>query len=349
MKTVFISHATKDKEIIDAFVDVILVGALSVTVDKIFCVSTDGMKIKSGEDWRNSINESLKSAKINFLIITPNYKESEVCMNEMGAAWVTSAKVLPLIVEPINYKTVGVIQEPNQIEKLLDENSLDRIKDIVQEVLEIPVGQIKSDRWTVKKREFLSRVKKYLLANPFSTPMDRMAFEKLEKDNKELNQTIDSLIEEKSSLESLIEDLKKAKDKDEVIEIVKQHKPNSDFDDFEEAVGKAKKQLSKFTPIIRGIIFKEFTGKDIKINWENYRDDIDEAVAEDFITDELDADWETTEEMADVYRSLSDIREILERRLEEDFYDRFASEYKAPLKIDNKTFWEKVFAVSIFF
>lgn len=270
-------------------------------------------------------------------------------MNEMGAAWVTGAKVLPLIVEPINYKTVGVIQEPNQIEKLLDENSLDRIRDIVQEELEIPAGQIKSDRWTVKKREFLSRAKKYLLTNPFSTPMDRVAFEKLEKDNNELNQTIDSLIEEKAALENLIEDLKKAKDKDEVKEIVKQHKPNSDFEDFEAAVEKTKKQLSKFSGIVRGIIFKEYTGKDIKINWENYREDIDEAVAEDYITDELDADWDTTPEMQEIYKSLNEISEILARRLEDTFYEQFKEEYKAPLKLDNKTFWEKVFFVSVLF
>src|SRR5260221_427880 len=81
-KTIFISHATKDKEIIDAFVDVILHGALSVPIDKIFCVSTDGTKIKSGADWRDSINKSLVSARVNFLIITPNYKKSEVCLNE---------------------------------------------------------------------------------------------------------------------------------------------------------------------------------------------------------------------------------------------------------------------------
>jgi len=46
-KTIFVSHATKDKEIVDAFVDLILMGALSVPIDKIFCVSTDGTKIKS--------------------------------------------------------------------------------------------------------------------------------------------------------------------------------------------------------------------------------------------------------------------------------------------------------------
>jgi len=85
-KTIFISHASKDKEIAEAFLDIILHGALSVPINEIFCSSTDGTKIKSGADWRDSIKTNLLSAQINFLIITPNYKESEVCMNEMGAA-----------------------------------------------------------------------------------------------------------------------------------------------------------------------------------------------------------------------------------------------------------------------
>jgi len=220
-KSIFISHASKDKEIVDAFVDLILQGALSVPINQIFCVSTDGTKIKSGTDWRESIKENLLSAKVNFLIITPNYKESEVCMNEMGAAWVTSAVVLPLIVEPINYKTVGVIQEPTQIEKLLDENSLDRIRDMVQDVMGIPSIQIKSDRWTVKKREFLSRVKRHITSNPFQIPMDRDAFNTLQKENSELSKTVDNLIEEKTALESLVRDLEKAKDKEEVKKVIK--------------------------------------------------------------------------------------------------------------------------------
>lgn len=58
VKKVFISHASKDKEIADAFIDDLLVGALAVKITDIFCTSTDGTKIpleKTGE---------IKSAKI---------------------------------------------------------------------------------------------------------------------------------------------------------------------------------------------------------------------------------------------------------------------------------------------
>jgi hypothetical protein len=348
-KTVFISHASKDKEIADAFVDLLLHGALSVPIDKIFCVSTDGMKIKSGVDWRDSINDSLLSAKVNFLIITPNYKESEVCLNEMGAAWVTSAMVLPLIVDPVNYKTVGVIQEPNQVEKLLDEKSLDRIKDIVQEKLEIPSALVKSDRWTVKKKEFIIRVKKHLEAEPFEVPMDRDVFNSLLVENSDLENTIDSLIEEKAELEVLIQKLKAAKDKNEVSEIIKNRKPSSQFQEFIELCKVVEKRLDRYDSIINGIIFKSYTGKDITINWDGNKKELNEAYANDFIDEDLEIKWDVTSEMRKTGNALDKISTFLGKDLNEDFYESYEENFDAPLSLNNKIFWEELFETAISF
>lgn len=348
-KAVFISHASKDKEIADAFVDIILQGALSVPINKIFCVSTDGTKIKSGADWRDSINENLLSAKINFLIVTPNYKESEVCLNEMGAAWVTSALVLPLIVDPINYKTVGIIQEPNQIEKLLDENSLDRIKDIVQEKLEIPSILIKSDRWTVKKKEFLIRVSKHIESNPFNTPMDRDTFNKLIEERLDLEKTINSLIEEKAELEGLISNLKKAKDKNEVTEIIKNRKPSSQFQEFLELCNVVKKRLSKNSSIINGIIFKAYSGKNVTISREGNQAEIDRAFANDYIDEDLDVKWEETTEMIKIKEALDKVSTFISKDLKEDFYQSYGENFAMPMSLSNKKFWEYAFEASISF
>ena len=302
-KKIFISHSIKDKEIANAFVDVILQNALSVPISEIFCVSADGMKIKSGDDWRNSIKRNILSAKINFLLITPNYKESEVCMNEMGAAWMTDSIVLPLIVDPINIKTVGVIQEPNQIEKLQEEKSLDRIKDIVQEELQIPNSQIKSDRWTSKKKEFLVRVKKQIENNPFVTPIDRNTFNQLLQEKDDLEETIESLIEEKSELEVLIIELKQAKDKSAVAAIIKKHKNNSQFDEFKGLCTSVGQLLNKRYSIINGIIFKSYSGKDIDISWAGNRAELDEALANDYINEDSEIEWESTTEMFQISKA----------------------------------------------
>jgi hypothetical protein len=348
-KTVFVSHATKDKEIIDAFVDIILVGGLSVPIDEIFCVSTDGTKIKSGADWRNSINESLLSAKINFLIITPNYKESEVCLNEMGAAWVTDAEILPLIVEPINYKTVGVIQEPTQIEKLLDEKSLDRIRDIVQEKLEIPTTKIKSDRWTAKKIEFLHTVKKYLENASFQIPMDRDAFNGLIKEKGALEKTVTNLIKEKEELKTLVNELKKAKDKDEVAVVLKKRNPSTQFKDFQELCKTVKQKLIQNDAIINGIIFKSYSGKELTIKWQNNKDKIDEALANDFIDEDLNVKWEATREMKEIKGALAELATFLAKNLKDEFHDSFEEHFDAPIDINNKKFWEEVLKIPISF
>jgi hypothetical protein len=348
-KSIFISHSIRDKEIVNAFVDLILHGALSVPIDKIFCISTDGTKIKSGSDWRDSINESLLSAKINFLIITPNYKESEVCQNEMGAAWVTSASVIPLIVDPVNYKTVGIIQEPNQIEKLLDEKSLDRIRDVIQKDLEIHPSLIKSDRWTAKKIEFLHKVKHYIKTNPFSVPMDRDAFNELLEEKISLEKTISVLIEEKDDLLSLVNDLKKAKDRSEVTSLIKKRTPSTQFQQFEELCDIVKELLSKNARIINGIIFNSYTDKGVSIGWEGNNRELDEAVANDYIDKDLDAKWYETKEMKEIKDSLDNVSSFLSTILEDDFYETYEQTFKSPIDIKNKKFWEEAFEASISF
>ncbi len=70
----------------------------------------------------------------------------------MGAAWmVDNATVLPIVVDPLTFSTVGPLHEVNQLERLTSEESLERIKDLI---LDMQPHDIKSDRWNSKKKEF---------------------------------------------------------------------------------------------------------------------------------------------------------------------------------------------------
>lgn len=346
--SIFISHSSKDKEIVNDFIDLILQAGLSVPIDEIFCTTIDGTKIKSGEDWRNSIQSALKFAKINLLFISPNYKESEVCLNEMGASWVTSKIVFPLMIEPINYSTVGIIQQPKQIEKLLDETSLDRIRDSIQEELNIPDKLIKSDRWTTKKSEFIYKIENYLEDKSFKKPIDRKTFDDLIEKNSNLESSIKNLIKEKGKLEKMIAELKLAKDKADIKKIERKYSDTSEFEEFQQLCKKANNLLSDFQPIIRGIIFKRYSGKEITINWEPYRDDIDYANANDFIDSNMDADFDSTREMQKVAQSLCDLENFLKSELSEDFYELYNENFDSNLSLSNIGFWEEVIDVKTF-
>jgi len=348
MKKIFISHASSDEPIVKSIIDDLLVGALSVKISEIFCTTTDGMKIESGEDWRNSIIDALRNSTLTILIITPNYKESEVCICEMGAAWVTSAKVLPFVVEPINYSSVGIIQQPKQVEKLLEEKSLDRLKDIVQSSLNIEPKEIKSDRWTVKKIEFLQKIKKHLKDNPFHHPLSRDEFEKVLKDKSDLESTVQSIISEKLELESLIEEMKKAKDANEIKEIEKKHKKIASIDEFRELCEKITENLSKLSSIVRGIVFVSYSGKNVKVRNQEWEELLDEAISRDYITENLDADWETSKLMRVLYESLNHLNHFIrDKEDDESFQKEYEDSFSAPLSLSNMDFWKEAFNLPI--
>jgi len=126
---IFISHSVKDKKVVQGFTESILQLGLGVKPDEdIFNISIEDSGIKTGDDFKRRIENELKSSKAVILIITMNYKNSEVCMNEMGASWILGIPVIPFIFEPITYNSVGFVHNTTQLLKL---NSKDDLKAFV--------------------------------------------------------------------------------------------------------------------------------------------------------------------------------------------------------------------------
>ena len=69
MDKVFISHSSSDREIVDSFISNILRLGLHLEEENIFCTSSEGMGIKSGDDWRDKIKDEINSAKVILLLI----------------------------------------------------------------------------------------------------------------------------------------------------------------------------------------------------------------------------------------------------------------------------------------
>jgi predicted transport protein len=132
---IFISHSSKDKEIVNLFCENILHYSLKIdTTKQLFNTSLDGSKPVSGEDFRNRIKDELTEASHVLQFISTNYKSSEVCLNEMGAAWVLNSKVIPLIVDQGGYD-VGFLNSTKQQVKLNDENAiLHLIEELAQDL-----------------------------------------------------------------------------------------------------------------------------------------------------------------------------------------------------------------------
>lgn len=122
-KRIFISHSSKDHELVKKFIDTILILGLGIKRENVFCTSVHGTKIRCGADFKKVILDELLNSKAVIQIITKSYKTSEVCLNEMGAAWVLSSNVIPLVGHPFNYD-VGFINASSQQLKLNSKDDL---------------------------------------------------------------------------------------------------------------------------------------------------------------------------------------------------------------------------------
>jgi len=100
-KEIFISHATKDKLLADALVD-LLETAMEIPSSSIFCSSLDGLGVPSGKDFIQFIKEQIQQPKVVITLLTENYFASEFCLCELGATWAMSHNILPLLVPPID-------------------------------------------------------------------------------------------------------------------------------------------------------------------------------------------------------------------------------------------------------
>lgn len=108
---IFISHSNKAIKIIEAFVEKILILGLEVSPNRIFCSSMEGHGVKSGQYIPDKLREEIRVSSIALLFISKDYKSSEICLNEVGAAWVTleKEKVLPLLLPDIDFSELGFL------------------------------------------------------------------------------------------------------------------------------------------------------------------------------------------------------------------------------------------------
>lgn len=126
-RKIFISHSSKDEDIVNAFVEKILMLGCGFKTTDIFC-TLDHTAIRTGEDFRNDIIQNMKTCDFIICMISKNYRESEVCQNEMGAAWTLESKrVLPLKFPNIEFKEIGFLNVVKQSADITDKPKLDEL------------------------------------------------------------------------------------------------------------------------------------------------------------------------------------------------------------------------------
>lgn len=108
---IFVSHSSKDVVYIKSFVQNVLILGLDIPADRIFCTSIEGQGVTSGQYIPDRLREEIRASSLALLFISDNYKSSEVCLNEVGAAWAMLSKecVIPLLLPGTDFNQLGFL------------------------------------------------------------------------------------------------------------------------------------------------------------------------------------------------------------------------------------------------
>ena len=123
----FISHSSEDEVIVNAFIEKILMLGCGFKRPDIFC-TLDHTVIRTGDDFRNEIIKNMKCCDYIICMISENYRTSEVCQNEMGAAWAMEGKrVLPFKFPNFKFTEIGFLNVVKQAADIIDKSKLDEL------------------------------------------------------------------------------------------------------------------------------------------------------------------------------------------------------------------------------
>ena len=135
---IFVSHSSKDEIIVNGFVKNILMLGCGFRRTDIFC-TLDHTVIRTGDDFRDEIIENMRNCDYILCMISDNYKNSEVCQNELGAAWaMTGKRVLPFKFPNVNFSEIGFLNIVKQAADLSDKSKLDELYDELCHFYDLP-------------------------------------------------------------------------------------------------------------------------------------------------------------------------------------------------------------------
>lgn len=158
MAKIFISHSSLDKNIVDLFKNIIVNAGLGIADDDIAYTSAPETGVPTGGNIPQYIKENIADSDFVFFMISDNYRKSEVCLNEMGAAWALDKNVKPILLYDVAFNSIGWLYGMNLCAKIDDSGRLDELRD---EFLDKYESRPKTAVWNKQKAQFLSKIAEY--------------------------------------------------------------------------------------------------------------------------------------------------------------------------------------------
>lgn len=346
-KKIFISHSSKDKTIVDSFCKNILSNALDFSLqDDIIFTSGTGSEIESGSNWRNYLKNGILNCDIIFLFITTYYKESEICLNEMGAAWAGDKKVIPLIAPNISRDDLGPLMNVLQ-NGYMNNNKF--IHQIISDHLFELSGKKDINLINESVEAFISESQEHLNKNP--KVITREEFEDIQDSLVKSRALYTKTKQKLEKKEQECNEIKKLKDVDEVRKIELEYMDKNILEKFENIALSIKEELEKFPPVIISLIYYSKTGNPIGSVFDKH----DRSIIEDYIQrGGLFCDEESIiinfnyKDFRKLEKKFDCLKSMIDNDREDELLNLFNLKYEEiPLDFNNLDFWETFINVEI--
>jgi hypothetical protein len=126
---IFISHRHKDVKIAEAVVN-LLESAFQIEKNDIRCTSVQPYTLPSGEQSSEKLRTEISAAEVVIGLLTPDTRESNYVVAELGAAWGCNVAIFPLLArgatyehvpEPLNERNCLSLQKESDCLQLIDD------------------------------------------------------------------------------------------------------------------------------------------------------------------------------------------------------------------------------------
>lgn len=163
---VFISHCKADSKVVNALVD-LLGEIINISHKNLFCSSAYGFDVMVGKNFLEDIWEQYNNHELFLLyVLSHNYMSSYMCLNEMGASWITQKNSIGILLPGFDIEDLGNSCYDKQSISIIfnQEDSevshrLNQLKETIEKLFPGEVKSIKWSRWEEKRNEFISKVR----------------------------------------------------------------------------------------------------------------------------------------------------------------------------------------------
>ena len=157
---VFISHSSKDKDFIDALVN--LLEDMGFTKDTLFCSSVREYGIPlSGDIFETIRGLFLENDLYVMFIHSPRFYGSAVSLNEMGAAWVLKTDFCSFLTNDMKFdKMIGVVNDAKLSIKVDEDDAKGLLNDLYKHLSAVfSLQEMDMNKWERKRDQFLQVVR----------------------------------------------------------------------------------------------------------------------------------------------------------------------------------------------